>query len=477
MNARQLLALLPLIVLAAAAVAVMLAAAFRRRHDRVARYTQGGFLLALAALVPAGLAAPTQVTPLLIVDGYALFVIALVAGAGLAVAVLAYDYLKPRPGAHEELYLLLLLAVLGAAVLAGSRHFAAFFLGLELLSVALFALVAYPAGAGPAGRSLEAGIKYLILSGVASPLLLFGMALIYAQTGSLEFAALSGPLAAADVYLLAGLALVVAGVGFKLSVAPFHLWTPDVYQGAAAPVTAFLATVSKGAVFAVALRWFIAVDGYAAPTLLWTVSLIAMASMLAGNLLALLQDNVKRILAYSSIAHMGYLLVALLAGGGWAVEAALVYLLAYFITTLGAFGIVGVVSESYPEAQAGNLSDWRGLFWRRPGLAAMFTAMLLSLAGIPLTAGFVGKFYVAAAGVHGALWLALMVLVAGSVIGLFYYLRIVVVMFSAEGAAEAPAVPPASAALLAVLTALLVGLGIYPGPVLGVIRAVAAGVL
>jgi NADH-quinone oxidoreductase subunit N len=319
-----------------------------------------------------------------------------------------------------------------------------------------------------------------VLSGVASPFLLFGIALIYAELGSLEFTQLGKLLTArtdpGSAYLLTGLAMVVVGVGFKLSVVPFHLWTPDVYEGAPAPVTAFLATVSKGAMFALLLRFFVAAEGYQSGPLLLVLSLIAIASMLIGNLLALLQDNVKRILAYSSIAHLGYLLVAFLVGGALAVEAVSFYLVAYFVTTLGAFGIVTVLSK--PDRDADVLSDYQGLFWQRPWLAGVFTAMLLSLAGIPLTAGFVGKFYLFAAGVEGALWLLLIVLVIGSAIGLFYYLRIVVVMYRSppEGAMESGTAHPSFAALagsvvLAVLTLSLVWLGVYPGPVIDIIQA------
>jgi NADH-quinone oxidoreductase subunit N len=477
MTALDFVALTPIIVLTIFTVAIMLVIAFERHHGLVVLWTLAGLVLSFAALPIAAHVVPRQVTPLLVLDHYALFYMGLIFIAGTAVALLSYGYLEGRQQRPEEFYLLLLLATLGAAVLASSRHFAAFFLGLELLSVSLFPMIAYSTGRR---RSLEGGVKYLVLSGVASPFLLFGIALIYADLGTLEFTQLGKLLSAkgspGSVYLLTGLAMVVVGIGFKLSVVPFHLWTPDVYEGAPAPVTAFLATVSKGAMFALLLRFFVATQGYQSGPLLLVLSLIAIASMLIGNLLALLQDNVKRILAYSSIAHLGYLLVAFLVGGALAVEAVSFYLVAYFVTTLGAFGIVTVLSE--PDRDADVLGDYQGLFWQRPWLAGVFTAMLLSLAGIPLTAGFVGKFYIFAAGVEGALWLLLIVLVIGSAIGLFYYLRIVVVMYRSppEGAMESGAVHPSFAALaggvaLAALTLSLVWLGVYPGPVIDIIHA------
>jgi proton-translocating NADH-quinone oxidoreductase chain N len=220
-----------------------------------------------------------------------------------------------------------------------------------------------------------------------------------------------------SVFVLTGLAMTVTGIGFKLAVVPFHMWTPDVYEGAPAPVTAFVATVSKGAIVALLLRYVVQTRAYPYGSLLLAFSVLAGASIVVGNLLALLQENVKRVLAYSSIAHLGYLLVALVAGGPRGVEAATYYLVAYMLTTLSAFGSVIVLSEKEQDAE--NMAAYRGLFWRRPWLAMVFTAALLSLAGIPLTAGFVGKFYVLLVGVESALWPLIFLLVFGSAVGLF----------------------------------------------------------
>ncbi len=378
----DLLALLPLLVLGASVVVVMLAAAFSRRARTPMLLALLGLALALASLPLAHQAAPRQVTPLMIIDGFALFTMGLIFAATFAVVVFSFAYFSRAGEDHDfrALYILLLLAALGSAVLVASNHFASFLLGLELLSVSLFALIAF---ARHVPRALEAAIKYLVLAGLSSAFLMFGMALIYADIGSLAFMDIATRAhASGDTYALAGLALVLVGMGFKLGVVPFHMWTPDIYEGASAPVSALVATISKGAMLALMLRYFVSAGGYQSTSVMLALSGIAIASMLAGNLLALLQDNIKRILAYSSIAHLGYMLVAFIAGGPLAVEAIGYYLFAYFVAMLGAFGVVSLLSNGAGLADAEQLEDYRGLAWRRPWLTGAFTAMLLSLAGI-----------------------------------------------------------------------------------------------
>ncbi len=472
MSSSDLFALLPILVLSTAIVVIMLITAYFRNHVLIAGLTLVSLALAFASLFAVAPFAPRQVTPLLAVDSYSLFFAGLILAASFAVALLSYGYLERVVRQREEFYLLLLLATLGSIILASSTHFASFFLGLEILSVSLYGMVAYPRWRE---ISIEAGLKYLVLAGASSAFLLFGMALTYGELGTMEFARMASAAAASGVssgILLTGLAMIIVGFGFKLAVVPFHLWTPDVYEGAPAPATAFVATVSKGATFALLLRFFTLVDIRHQPSLFLAVAAISVASMLGGNLLALLQDNVKRILAYSSISHLGYLLVAFLATGALGPIAVAFYLVAYFITTLGTFGVVTVLSGR--ERDADSLDDYRGLFWRRPWIAGIFTAMLLSLAGIPLTAGFVGKFYLASAGVGSALWVLVVILVVGSGIGLYYYLRVASVMFirQPEGAAAVVAHPSAADGLvLGVLSVLLLWFGVYPAPLIDLIQA------
>jgi NADH-quinone oxidoreductase subunit N len=471
MTGADLLAILPLLVLGGAAVLVMLGIAVRRNFALTVGLTVLALLAALVCLAPAVGLAPRRVTGLLFVNGFGLLYVGLLITTSLVGSLLAYGYAGRRGGQREEAYILLLLATLGGCVLALSDHFASFFLGLELLSVSLYGLISYSRWRPP---SLEAGAKYLILAAVSSSFLLFGMALVYAELGTMSFpeivrqAATVGAVSA----LLPGLLLIVVGIAFKLAVVPFHMWTPDVYEGAPAPVTAFVATVSKGAVFALLLRLFGQLDLARYPSLVFAFALIAAASMLAGNLLALRQYNVKRLLAYSSISHLGYVLVAFLAGGALGVSAATYYLVAYFATILVAFGSVGSLSDPARLRDADSLADYRGLFWRRPFLTAAFGASLISLAGIPLTAGFLGKLYVSLAGVSSPHWWLVVVLVLSSTIGLYYYLRVASIMFRRlTGRELTPSLTWADGLVLAALTVAIFFLGIYPPPLLALIQA------
>jgi NADH-quinone oxidoreductase subunit N len=473
----DLVALSPLLIAAAASVALMLVIAFYRRRLAALVCALAGIALSLAALPVAASRAPRQITPLLILDRYALFYLGLLLIVSFVVALLAYGYLGNLEDEPEEFYLALLLATVGGAALVMSDHFASFFLGLEVLSVSLYVLIAYRRASA---RSVEAGIKYLILAAASAAFLLFGMALVYAELGTMEFARLAAGMFGADArqeLLFTGQAMIFIGVGFKLAVAPFHVWAPDVYEGAPAPATTFLATVSKGAVFALLVRYFANLGSEVFQSFFPALVVIAIASMFVGNVLALAQNNVKRILAYSSIAHLGYLLVAFLAGGSLGATAVAFYLVAYLVTNLAAFGVVTVLSG---RREADDLEDYRGLFWRRPWLAMIFLTALLSLGGIPLTAGFMGKFYILIAGVGSALWLLAIMLVVNTMISFYYYLRVAFMMFrdAPEGEVAPIAAPSLSfigGAALAGLTLLMIWFGVYPDPLIHTIESMAAG--
>ena len=472
MTHEQLLALLPFMLLAGASIVVILMIAARLSHFAI--QVVGFLLLCLTVLamwyvkdiLP-------QLLPLFVVDGFAaLFTGVIIFSVGV-VGYFSYVYFEEREENPKEYYILMFLATLGAAVLTISRHFVSFFIGLEILSVSLYALIAYLRNRN---NAIEAGVKYLILAALTSAFLLLGMALFYMDTGQLEFTAIGEKLSgnSAGILYKMGIALMVVAIGFKLALVPFHLWAADVYQGAPSPVTSFIATVSKAGVFAVLMRFSLATNMQSSPFLMYVFSGIAIASMVLGNILALRQQNIKRLLAYSSIAHFGYLIVAFLPGTTEGIQASVFYLFAYSITILAAFGIVTMMSTRMKDAEDLNL--YRGLFWRHPLLAAVLAIALFSLAGIPLTAGFFAKFVVLMSGVHSALWLPVIVLALTSVIGLFYYLRIISTLFAA-----APTVEPqhktlhpffyfASYATLFVLMVMICVLGIFPGPAVEQIR-------
>lgn len=472
MPVAELIAYLPIILVAATAVAVMLGIAWRREHAVTATVSVFGLGLALIAQAFAWRVIPVQ-TPLLDFDGLALLAGLLILASTLACAILSHGYLEDFQGAREEFYLLLLCAAAGGLVLAASRHLASLFIGLELLSMPLYGMLAY---AFHEQRSLEAGIKYLILSAAASAFLLFGMALLYAQTGDLQLNVLMANLDQnAGIWGLAGMGLMLVGLAFKLSVVPFHLWTPDVYEGGPGPASTFLATASKVAVFALLMRLMLSVPILQGDWLRAVFTWLALASMLVGNLLALTQSNIKRLLGYSSVAHFGYLLIVLVVADGLAAEAGGVYLITYVLATLAAFGVVILVSSQAGGEDAAALHYYRGLFWRRPYLTAVLTVAMLSLAGIPATVGFIGKFYLIALGVESQRWWLVGGILIGSAIGLYYYLRVTITLFMVEpgmqrrDASDDWGISAGGLVVLAV-AGLVILLGIYPAPMIELAR-------
>ena len=466
----QLLAFLPFILLAAASMIVILLIAFRLSHT-VIQVT--GFLMMCMVIFAMWYVRdilPESIMPLFVVDGFGALFTGLIIFSIMVVGLFSFIYFEEKEENPKEYYILLFLGTLGSALLTISTHFISFFVGLELLSISLYALIAYLRNRN---NAVEAGMKYLVLAAMTSAFLLFGMALIYMDTGSLDFAGIGQKLDSDSPLFITGIGVLVVAVGFKLALVPFHLWAADVYQGAPAPVTTFIATVSKIGVFAVLLRFAQAVGLQQYPIAIIVFSSIAIISMVFGNLLALQQQNIKRLLAYSSIAHFGYLIVAFLPGNAAGVEATVFYLLAYSVTLLAAFGVVTVLSTRQKDAD--ELTIYQGLFWRNPIAALVLTVALLSLAGIPITAGFIGKFYVLTSGVQEGLWLPVIMLVVTSVIGLYYYLRIISTLFGAS-TTERPrerALHPlhpffytAMYAALIVLTLMLFWLGVSPGLVI-----------
>ena len=465
MNSSSMMALLPILMLSLTVVVLMIQASIKRDQSIAWMITGIGFLVSLWA---AGYARGfTQtVTVLLSVDDWGLYFTTLVLLASVVTLVLSKDTFSPEGERKEEFYLLLVLSVLGAVVLIQSTHMVSLLLGMELMGVALYAMIAFPErGQLP----LEAAIKYLVLSACASAMLLYGFALLYAATGDLSYAGIGTKAILAyaqnPVLVISGTVLVLAGICFKLSLVPFHMWTPDVYEGAPTPVTGFLATVSKGAVFVALARFFIEGQLYQYSSLIGVLSMVAIASMLIGNLLALKQNNVKRLLAYSSIAHFGYLLVVLVAlayqDGPLVNEAITFYLGAYILTTLLAFSVVATIAGE--EEEKNDITFFEGLFWRKRIQAIGLTVAMLSFAGIPLTAGFMGKFYIISVGIQSGLWWLLAALVMGSAIAIYYYLRIIFAM-SKTSKISSDSPTQSQDLLVIVLLAMVIILGSWPQP-------------
>jgi len=374
------------------------------------------------------------------VDDLALLLNLLFAVAAAACVVLSWRGLAPEEAGHGEYHALLLSSVVGMVVLAGAQNLVALFLGLELLSIPLYVLCATELRRE---TSLESGLKYLIIGSLGSATLLYGLALIYGAAGDTDFSAIADAVGTKDIVgdplMLTGIGLVVVGLGFKASVAPFHQWTPDVYEGAPTPITAFMAVATKAAAFGVILRFFdvALIDAQ----LDWAPALAALAAVtiVVGNVGALGQSSLKRLLAYSSVAQAGYLLVGVVVGTRLGLQATVFYLAVYLAMNLAAFAVI--VARERETDLGDDISAMAGIGATRPWLAWPMTLAMLSLAGIPATAGFVGKIYLIDAAVDGEYaWLGI-VLVVGSMISLAYYLRVIAAMWMREAPATQALVP------------------------------------
>ena len=399
------------------------------------------------------------------VDGFSVFATVTIAAAVILGALLLDGWLRREGLEGAEPYVLVLLSASGGVMMASANDLIVMFLGLEILSIAVYVLAAMHLRKV---TSQEAGVKYFVLGAFSSAFFLYGIALTYGATGSTNLVEISSFLAANVLsdpgLLLAGLALLLVGFGFKVAAVPFHFWTPDVYQGSPSPSVAWMASGVKVAGFAGLLRvFYLAFGSY---RLDWQPIVYALAAvtMVVGSVLAVVQTDVKRMLAYSSINHAGFVLVAVQAGSDRGVEAALFYLAAYTFMVAGSFGIVTVVGRKGDIDN--SLDDYRGLSSDRPLLALAFTLFLLAQAGVPLTSGFFAKFYVISAAVDaGSTWLAIVAMLT-AVIAAFLYLRIIVSMYmSVEDAGEPRRIPVPFAAGLALLTCAIVtlGAGLFPG--------------
>ena len=373
---------------------------------------------------------------MVVIDGFAVFVNVLLLVSGLLGIALAYGYVKRMGLERGEYYSLLLFSVTGMMLMAQAADLIVVFLALELLSIPLYVLAAF---ARPRAESEEAGLKYFLLGAFATGFVVYGTALVFGATGSTNLVAIVERAAPGSENLLLlsiGAALILVGFGFKVAAVPFHMWTPDVYQGAPSAVTAFMSSGAKIAGFAALLRVFatafpsIAVD---MTSILWVMAAL---TMVLGNLIAIAQTNIKRLLAYSSIAHAGYILMAFVPYGNAevrpdAVAAGLFYLVAYAITNFGAWGVVIALEKS--EGRGLEINDYAGLARKHPALAAAMTVFMLSLIGLPPTLGLVGKIYLFRAVIEGGFYGLAIIGVLTSLVSAFYYLRVVGIMYIRDG--------------------------------------------
>jgi NADH-quinone oxidoreductase subunit N len=454
--------ILPELVLTGGALLVLLADVLLPRGSNTAlcSITVGVLAATLISLAPFAGVRVEVAAGLLAVDQFALFFKVLFIIAAVLTVLMSLRYLEVEGASPGEYYFLILCSTLGMMIMASGIDLITSFIGLETMAVSFYILVGF---IKPNQRSNEAAVKYFLLGAFSLGILLYGMSLLYGLSGTTALRAMATVFAgqARDPLLVLGVILVVAGMGFKIAAVPFHMWAPDVYEGAPTPVTAFLSVGSKAAAFAMLLRIFL--EGVPSANADWRLlfEALAIVTMTVGNLAALTQSNLKRMLAYSSIAHAGYLLIGVVAGTPRGVSAMLIYLLVYSFMQLGAFSVIVMMRRR--DIVGDELKDFSGLHVRHPFAAFAMLLFMLSLGGIPPTAGFMGKLWLFGAAIDaGYVWLAV-IGVLNSAVSLYYYVRVVVFMyFKEETIGSEPTLSPALAFTLAAAVVATLALGLYP---------------
>ncbi len=493
--------LAPELILIGGALILLVLGTFARRRDVGSSYaiftvlTASGALISTVALwqdvTGSGANPRLAVAGAVSVDGFSVFLTVVILAAVIVGALLADDYLRRERLQGVAYYVLMMLSASGGIFMAKANDLIVVFLGLEILSIALYVLAGYHRRRS---QSQEAAIKYFVLGSFSSAFFLYGIALTYGATGSTNITEIARFLQSTTLttgVLLGGVALILVGLGFKVAAAPFHMWTPDVYQGSPTPVAGFMAAAAKAAGFAALLRIFYA--GFGTLRLDWQPMVwgLAVLSLVVGSVLAVVQSDVKRMLAYSSISHAGYVLIGLQAATATGIAGSLFYLLAYTFMVLGSFAVVTIVGREGDGHHA--LDDYKGLAGERPGLALAFTVFLLAQAGVPFTAGFLAKFGVIAAAVESRSYALAIVAMVAAVIAAFFYLRVIVTMYMAGDADPDPqpepvdgagglavattthaptklAIPVGAGIALALCLAVTVGAGLLPEPLLDFAR-------
>jgi NADH-quinone oxidoreductase subunit N len=458
----NLVVMLPELVLVVGAMALlMLGVATRQERGELVLWLSVGLLVVAGVLAVTGQETETLFSGSFIVDPYARMLKGLtLAGAAVAL-IMSIDYWRESGGLRFEYPVLVLFATAGMMMMISANDLIALYVGLELQSLALYVVAAFKRDSA---RSSEAGLKYFVLGALASGMLLYGASLIYGFTGSTEFAQIAAAVqpSGANLGLIFGLVFLMVGLAFKISAVPFHMWTPDVYEGAPTPVTAFFAAAPKLAAMALTVR--VLISAFPAVTMEWKqiVVFLAIASMALGSFAAIGQRNIKRLMAYSSIGHMGYALVGLAAGTAQGVRGVIVYLAIYLVMTLGTFACILAMRRDGKMVE--EIDQLSGLSRTSPLMALMLAILLFSLAGIPPLAGFFAKFYVFLAAIEAGLYALAVIGILLSVVGAYYYLRIVKIMYFDDPAERFEPMPASLAAVLGVSGAFILLYFVYPAP-------------
>jgi NADH-quinone oxidoreductase subunit N len=459
------IAVTPLLIVALSACAVLLAEAYRRPHEDVPHGLLGGIGLVGAIAASAFLWKRDMVGfGVIVIDHYSLFFYITICAIGLLTILLSSGTAARDRLPTGEYHALMLFSIVGMMMMASTRDLLIIFIALEIMSIGVYVMTGIKRSS-QAGA--EAAFKYFVLGAFSSAFFLYGIAFAYAVAGTTRLDELGMRIASSStnpgILIVVAMVLLIVGFAFKVSAVPFHMWTPDAYEGAPTLVTGFMSTAVKAAAFAAFLRVFLSafepLHSHWAPVL----TVIAALTMLLGTIVGVAQTNVKRMLAYSSIAHAGFLLVGLIAANAAGKSSILFYIVAYGVTNLGAFGVLAALSTA--DRPHEDVRDFAGLWHQRPGLAALLTVFLLSLAGFPPTVGFVAKWYIFSAALQKGL-IALAVLgMLTSVISVFFYLRIVVMMYMTEphDAGQRPAVPRLAAVGMLIAVVLVFYLGVMPG--------------
>ncbi len=464
---QDVLSIAPLAIVTVTALAVLVIEALAKQKELLTWWLSiGGLLFAFVAAASTVGETGRAFHGMVTTGGFADYFAMVFAAAGLASILLSRSYIRKVRFESGEYFALVLFGVAGMILMASAADLIIVFLGLEIMSISFYVLAGF---ARKRVTSNEAALKYFLLGAFATGFLLYGIALVYGTVHSTEISAVvqAAPGLARSPLFMIGLAMILVGLAFKVAAVPFHMWVPDVYEGSPTTVSAFMSTGGKAAAFAVMLLVFAPGVVQATPSLRDVLSVIAALSMVVGNVIAISQNSIKRMLAYSSVAHAGYILVGIVAANQTGNNGVLFYLMAYTMMNVGAFGVLSILESE--DGQNLTFDDYAGLSVKRPLLAGLMAVFMFSLAGVPPFAGFFGKYYVFVGAIEGGFtWLAILGVVM-SVVSAYYYLRLVVVMYFKEQVSVIEEPIPVAGVVALVLSALvLVELGIFPSTVLNI---------